>query len=77
MAGPVLDRLRRLEDECRATDSAAGVIALSKVREVSFMSYLRFFPALLLAYSVGYLGAYWLGGQVTNTPVTLVLSSLG
>jgi hypothetical protein len=27
MAGPVLDRLRRLEDECRATDSAAGVIA--------------------------------------------------
>ena len=57
--------------------SAAGVIALSKVREVSFMSYLRFFPALLLAYSVGYLGAYWLGGQITNTPVTLALSSLG
>ncbi|AVV33138.1 sodium:proton antiporter [Halomonas sp. SF2003] len=56
--------------------SAAGVIALSKVREVSFMSYLRFFPALLLAYSVGYLGAYWLGGQITNTPVTLALSSL-
>lgn len=27
MAGPVLDRLRKLEDECRATDSAAGVIA--------------------------------------------------
>ncbi|WP_404326401.1 sodium:proton antiporter NhaD [Cobetia sp. UIB-001] len=56
--------------------SAAGVIALSKVREVSFMSYLRFFPALLLAYSVGYLEAYWLGGQITNTPVTLALSSL-
>lgn len=27
MAGPVLDRLRKLEEECRATSSAAGVIA--------------------------------------------------
>ncbi|WP_404983747.1 sodium:proton antiporter NhaD [Cobetia marina] len=59
--------------------SAAGVIALSKVREVTFMSYLRFFPALLLAYSVGYVGAYWLGGQVTDTPMDLgvALTSLG
>ncbi|MGS0467829.1 hypothetical protein ACU8V3_12330 [Cobetia marina] len=59
--------------------SAAGVIALSKVREVTFVSYLRFFPALLLAYSVGYVGAYWLGGQVTDTPMDLgvALTSLG
>ena len=34
--------------------SAAGIIAMSKVQGLSFVSYLRYFPALLLAYSVGY-----------------------
>lgn len=36
--------------------SAAGVIALSKLEEVSFLSYLRFAHWLLVGYSVGYLG---------------------
>ncbi|KXJ50710.1 sodium:proton antiporter NhaD [Neptuniibacter pectenicola] len=34
--------------------SAAGVIALSKLEEVSFISYLRFIHWLLVAYTVGY-----------------------
>jgi Na+/H+ antiporter NhaD/arsenite permease-like protein len=34
--------------------SAAGVIAMSKIQALSFASYLRFLPRLLLAYSVGY-----------------------
>ncbi|MGI1671841.1 MAG: sodium:proton antiporter NhaD [Neptuniibacter sp.] len=36
--------------------SAAGVIALSKVSELTFISYLRFFHWLLAAYTVGYIG---------------------
>ncbi|GAA3918396.1 sodium:proton antiporter NhaD [Litoribacillus peritrichatus] len=36
--------------------SAAGVIALSKLSELSFVSYLRFFHWLLLAYTAGYVG---------------------
>ncbi|WP_205622161.1 sodium:proton antiporter NhaD [Aestuariibacter salexigens] len=34
--------------------SAAGIIAMSKVKELNFMSYLRMSFRLLLAYSVGY-----------------------
>jgi len=34
--------------------SAAGIIAMSKVKELSFISYLRMFFHLLIAYSVGY-----------------------
>ncbi|ANG62387.1 sodium:proton antiporter [Marinobacterium aestuarii] len=34
--------------------SAAGVIAMSKIEALSFATYLRFLPRLLLAYSVGY-----------------------
>ena len=37
-----------------AIGSAAGIIAMSKVEGMTFVSYLRYFPALLLAYSVGY-----------------------
>lgn len=36
--------------------SAAGVIALSKISELTFISYLRFFHWLLAAYTVGYIG---------------------
>lgn len=36
--------------------SAAGVIALSKVSELTFITYLRFFHWLLAAYTVGYIG---------------------
>ncbi|WP_434928538.1 sodium:proton antiporter NhaD [Shewanella sp. HL-SH5] len=34
--------------------SAAGIIAMSKVQELTFVSYLKYVPALLLCYCVGY-----------------------
>ncbi|MCL1056837.1 sodium:proton antiporter NhaD [Shewanella gelidimarina] len=34
--------------------SAAGIIAMSKVKELTFVSYLKYVPALALCYSVGY-----------------------
>mgnify|MGYP000562857385 CR=1 FL=1 len=37
-----------------AIGSAAGIIAMSKVKGLTFIAYLRYLPALLLAYSVGY-----------------------
>ena len=35
--------------------SAAGIIAMSKVKEMTFISYMRYIPALLAAYTVGYI----------------------
>ena len=35
--------------------SAAGIIMMSKMKEVTFISYLRYTPMLLVAYTVGYL----------------------
>jgi Na+/H+ antiporter NhaD/arsenite permease-like protein len=37
-----------------AIGSAAGIIVMSKVKELTFVSYLRYTPMLLVAYSVGY-----------------------
>ncbi len=37
-----------------AIGSAAGIIAMSKVKGLTFIAYLRYFPMLLLAYSAGY-----------------------
>ncbi|MDZ7922480.1 MAG: sodium:proton antiporter NhaD [Marinagarivorans sp.] len=34
--------------------SAAGIVAMSKVRELTFMQYARFIPQLLAAYTAGY-----------------------
>jgi Na+/H+ antiporter NhaD/arsenite permease-like protein len=34
--------------------SAAGIIAMSKVKEMTFMSYCRYIPVLLIAYTLGY-----------------------
>ena len=34
--------------------SAAGIIAMSKMKELTFISYMRYIPALLLAYTLGY-----------------------
>ncbi|MGL4473663.1 MAG: sodium:proton antiporter NhaD [Shewanella sp.] len=34
--------------------SAAGIIAMSRVKELTFTSYLKYFPSLFLCYSVGY-----------------------
>lgn len=39
--------------------SAAGIIAMSKVKELSFISYLRNFIYLTIAYTVGYIGVYF------------------
>lgn len=44
--------------------SAAGIIAMSKVKELTFMSYLRLSLYLLVSYTVGYGGAYYMGGFV-------------
>lgn len=41
--------------------SAAGIVAMSKVSELTFASYLKFILALLFAYTAGYLGSLGLG----------------
>ncbi|WP_018693313.1 sodium:proton antiporter NhaD [Algicola sagamiensis] len=41
--------------------SAAGIIAMSKVKELTFISYLRMSVYLLIAYTVGYGGSYMMG----------------
>jgi Na+/H+ antiporter NhaD/arsenite permease-like protein len=35
--------------------SAAGIIAMSKMKEMTFMSYARYIPSLMLCYGVGYI----------------------
>ena len=40
--------------------SAAGIIAMSKMKELTFMAYSRFIPALLAAYTLGYAITIWL-----------------
>lgn len=37
--------------------SAAGIVAMSKYKELTFMTYLKFLPILLSAYTLGYAGA--------------------
>ncbi|NQY86310.1 MAG: sodium:proton antiporter NhaD [Colwellia sp.] len=39
--------------------SAAGIIAMSKINELNFISYLRNIGYLTIAYTVGYLGVYF------------------
>jgi len=39
--------------------SAAGIIAMSKVKELNFISYLHNIFYLIIAYSVGYIGVYF------------------
>ncbi|MDX1803268.1 MAG: sodium:proton antiporter NhaD [Alcanivorax sp.] len=41
--------------------SAAGVVAMSKVKELTFSSYLRFFPYLAVAYTFGFFATLGLG----------------
>jgi len=41
--------------------SAAGIIAMSKVKELTFGSYLKMSVYLLIAYTIGYAGAYMAG----------------
>lgn len=35
--------------------SAAGIIAMSKMKEITFMSYARYIPSLMLSYGLGYI----------------------
>jgi Na+/H+ antiporter NhaD/arsenite permease-like protein len=44
--------------------SAAGIIAMSKVKELTFASYFRMSFYLLIAYTIGYCGAYVAGGFI-------------
>ncbi|MBQ4812579.1 sodium:proton antiporter NhaD [Pseudoalteromonas luteoviolacea] len=41
--------------------SAAGIIAMSKVRALTFMSYLKMALYLLIAYTIGYGGSFYMG----------------
>ena len=43
-----------------AVGSAAGILAMSKVKELTFVSYLPYVPALLVAYTAGYGCTLWL-----------------
>lgn len=44
--------------------SAAGIVAMSKMRELSFTAYLRYSPHILVAYSAGYGLACLLGARL-------------
>lgn len=44
--------------------SAAGVVAMSKIEALTFITYLRFFVYLLIAYTVGFVGVVLLGQQL-------------
>ncbi len=46
--------------------SAAGIVAMSKIPALTFGAYLRYFAALLIAYSVGYGAVLVLGQFVTH-----------
>lgn len=41
--------------------SAAGIVAMSKIEEVTFLSYMKYTVFLLLAYSLGFAGCYGMG----------------
>jgi Na+/H+ antiporter NhaD/arsenite permease-like protein len=41
--------------------SASGIIAMSKLKEITFFSYCRYIPALLVAYTIGYALTIYLG----------------
>lgn len=47
-----------------AIGSAAGILAMSKVKGLTFLAYLRYFPALLVAYSAGFGVTVWLSGTL-------------
>lgn len=44
--------------------SAAGIVAMSKIDELTFGSYLKFFIALIIAYSIGYSSTLLLGQAI-------------
>lgn len=46
--------------------SAAGIVAMSKIEEVTFLSYMKYIVFLLLAYSLGFIGSYGIGMLLFN-----------
>ncbi|WP_372737132.1 sodium:proton antiporter NhaD [Neptunomonas sp.] len=46
--------------------SAAGIVAMSKIAEVTFISYMRFSFYLLLAYTLGFAGSFAVGTVLFN-----------
>ncbi|MCF6456184.1 sodium:proton antiporter NhaD [Pseudoalteromonas sp. MMG024] len=46
--------------------SAAGIIAMSKIKELTFVSYLRMFMYLMIAYTIGYSSSYLVGCLFIN-----------
>ncbi|MDT3318493.1 sodium:proton antiporter NhaD [Shewanella sp. SP1S2-4] len=46
--------------------SASGIVAMSKVKELTFVSYLKYVPALFLCYSVGYALTLFLAYRLYN-----------
>lgn len=44
--------------------SAAGIIAMSKMKEITFITYMRYIPALLAAYTLGYVATLLLSQYV-------------
>lgn len=46
--------------------SASGIIAMSKVKEMTFISYMRYIPALFAAYSLGYAITIMLSNYLYN-----------
>jgi len=46
--------------------SAAGIVAMSKVKELTFMGYAKFSFILLFAFSLGYMNVYFLGRWITH-----------
>ena len=41
--------------------SAAGIVAMSKVEAVTFISFMRYSIYILVAYSIGFAGSYLIG----------------
>jgi Na+/H+ antiporter NhaD/arsenite permease-like protein len=41
--------------------SAAGIVAMSKVEAITFISFMRYSGLILIAYSVGFAGSYLVG----------------
>ncbi|MGL4899652.1 MAG: sodium:proton antiporter NhaD [Shewanella sp.] len=46
--------------------SAAGIVAMSKVKELTFVSYLKYVPALFLCYALGYILTLLLANVIFN-----------
>ena len=45
--------------------SAAGIMAMSKVKALTFMSYLKMSVYLLIAYTFGYYGSHLAGSLIS------------